>query len=108
MNTNVLIKFFDLEDLEKEEQEQFLDEISEVMMGSILKKAWQELDSAKKEALSELLEAEGTESNEDNSQAVLAYLDEHLVNLGEYVRKELTDMEESYKRTRDELDDVTS
>ena len=103
---NALVQYFDLELVAKEDQEYFIDEIGGLVMDSILKKAWQQLEGTKKEALTELLEASNLDSeNIEKSNAVLAFLDEHLVNLEAFVQKELAEIETAYKSTRDELSD---
>jgi hypothetical protein len=103
---NTTIQFFDLENETKDIQEIFLDEIGEVIMESVLLKAWAELDASKRKTLTELLEV-SSESPQDEEKrvAVLKYLDENVVNLQGFVKKELEDIQLLYKQTRDEIRD---
>ncbi len=106
-NTNsTLLQYFDLEDGSDEMQGEFLEELAETLFGSIVRKAWVEFDGDKKETFAKLLE----ESSDDPESvekytAVLTFLDEHIVNLRDFIEKELRELQKSYKTTRDELQD---
>jgi hypothetical protein len=105
--TKAIIHFFDLEDASKEIQEDFLEDIGEVMMGAIVQKAWMELDSQKKETLTVLLE-ESSSNPEDvkKREEVLAFLDDNMVNLQGFIEKELDNFQSTYREYRDELRDA--
>ena len=105
--TKHTLSFFDLEDTSKDMQEDFLEDIGEVLMESVFRKAWSELDANKREALTKLLEESSLEpENAEKSNAVLMFLDEHVVNIKGYVEKEFESIQTTYKKTRDELRDI--
>jgi len=106
-SNNTTIQFFDLENETKDIQEDFLDDIGEVIMEALLLKAWSELDTEKRERLTALLEISDEEpENEEKREAVLTFLDKNVVNIQGFVKKEFEDIQTSYKQIRDEIRDA--
>jgi len=106
-NNNTLLQYFDLEDSPEGFQDEFFEDVAETLLGSVMRKAWAELDGEKKEQLTELLEASDADAeSKEKHEAVLAFLDENVINLREFVEKELEDLQTAYKTTRDELQDT--
>lgn len=98
---------FDLAGVSKEEREEFAEDIGEVIMQKILRKAWAELDSSKRDVLTELLEkSEASPEDEEKHEAVFAFLDANILNLPEFVAHELEEIETSYREIRDQLKDA--
>jgi hypothetical protein len=107
--TKTMVQFFDLEDVGKEVQEDFLEDIGEAVMGSIFNKAWSELDSKKQDELNALLE-ESTKNPDDveKREAVLLFLDDNMINLTAFIEKELEMLQKSYREKRDEFRDAVA
>jgi len=104
---NTLFQYFDLEDNSTELREEFLEEVAETLLTSVLRKAWMELDADKKEQLAGLLEESNADpENKEKHTAVLAFLDEYIVNLREFIGNEFETLQTAYKTTRDELLDA--
>ena len=101
---NTTLELFDIQDLSQKEQEEFLMDIGDLIMKSVLKKAWMLLDADETEELTVLLE-ESQNNPEDAKkiEAVFEYLNRHINNLEEMIRSELEELNKSYKQTRDEL-----
>jgi Fe-S cluster biosynthesis and repair protein YggX len=102
-----IIHFFDLEDAKKETQEDFLEDVGEVVMNSILNKAWSELGSKDRATLTLLLK-ESADNPEDvhKREVVLSFLDDNMANLYGFIEKELEALQVTYREYRDELRDV--
>lgn len=102
--SDTAIEFFDLENASQEEQEDFFQDIGELVMQKILHKAWAELSSAKKDELTELLEeSEDDPENSDKQDAILIFLDKHIPNVREIVAEELEEIQNTFREYRDEL-----
>ncbi len=106
VKNNNLINLFDLENLSKEEQEDFMQDIGELVMQTVIRKAWKELDSVKRNNLTELLEESDNDSDSSKKyEAVFAFLDENVVDIRKYVVKETEKIQKIYRESRDELRD---
>lgn len=101
--------FFDLNDVSKEEQEEFIVEFGDVIMKTVFRKAWFTLDSNKRETLTLLLEeSEQDPENEEKYKNILAYLDEHVPNIGDIVKKEVEKIQKAYLESRDAFTDASN
>jgi len=105
--TSTHVDPFDLENTSKEEYEEFAEEIGEVIMQKILRKAWVELDSSKRDVLTSLLEnSEADPEDGVKQEAVFAFLNTHMTNLPDFVSRELEAIEQTYRETRDQVSDA--
>lgn len=106
-NIEPAIEPFDLEGASKEEREEFVEDIGEVIMQKILRKAWAELDSSKRNVLTDLLEKSTADpENTKKHEEIFAFLDTHIPNLSEFVTRELEAIQKTYREIRDEIRDA--
>lgn len=111
MNTEneTIVNSFDLVDAPVEEQEEFFEDIGEMVMQSILQRAWAELSTVKRDELTILLEAsEADPENDEKQQAVLAFLDENVSNIEELIKEKISELEGTYREYRDEMLDAVA
>ncbi len=106
MNTTSEVDYFELVGLPEEEQEAFLDQVGELVMKAVLRKAWIELDSEKRDTLTKLIEeSDADPENEKKSDAVLVFLDEHVARVAEYAKTEMETLLTAYREARDAVED---
>ncbi len=98
---------FDLEGASKEEREEFTQDVGEILMQKILRKAWAELDSSKRDILTDLLEkSEADPEDEKKHKEIFTFLDTHIVNLSEFIARELEGIQTTYRESRDQFRDT--
>lgn len=101
------IDFFGLENTSQEEQEEFFQDLGELVMQKIIHRAWAELSSSKKDELTELLEeSEDDPENADKQDAVLIFLDKNIPTVREIASEELEEIQKTFREYRDELLDA--
>ena len=103
---NNLIELFDLEDANEEEKKAFIDDVSDLIMKSILQKAWSVLDSDERDTLTKLLEdSNASPDDAKKSNAVFDFLDNNLPNMDDVIRKEVVSIQERFAEIRDSVRD---
>ncbi len=103
---NNLIELFDLENADENEKKAFIDNVSDLIMKSVLQKAWAVLDSDGRDTLTKLLEDSNASPDDmQKSNAVFNFLDNNLPNMEDVVRKEITLIQEKFVEIRDSIRD---
>lgn len=107
MNDSKYVDFLGLGDMPEEERNKFLEDVGELVMKAVFRKAWIELDSTKREILTKLLEeSDADPENEEKQNAILQFLDTHVEKLREYAKKEIESIEQVYRETKEELESL--
>ncbi len=103
---NILLEHFDLEDATDIEKKDFLQDVSELIMQKILRKAWADLDLVKRKILTELLaKVDSDPENEKKRTELFSFLDDNLVDIDKIIKNEVENMRTSYLELRDSIRD---
>jgi len=106
IKNDTTIQFFDIAHLPQEEQNDFLEDVGELVMQKVLYKTWDKLTNGQKDELTALLEVGGDEEGNDKQNAVFEYLDQNVPDIHEIVQKELFEIENTFCECRDEMLDA--
>ena len=103
--SKAVIDFFDLEEIDVEEQESFMEEIGSLVMKAVLRKAWIELDTVKRDTLMILLEESASDpENETKYEAVFSFLDENVEKIRDYAKNEMESIMRTYTETKEAIE----
>ncbi len=91
-----LIEYFDLQDLESDEQQQVVEEITEVLEVRVFNKAYESLEGEVRETMDGLIE-------EGDPEKVMIHLQEHVPDLNTYFQDQLVEMKKELNEKMNEL-----
>jgi hypothetical protein len=95
---------FGLADLPEEERNELLAEIGEIVHRGVMQKAWNILDLAKQDALTELLEASNLDpDNDEKRDAVDQFMQAEVPDLERYIREEVATLKKAHEDLYGEL-----
>jgi hypothetical protein len=103
---NILYEYFDLEDATDDEQKEFAQDMGELIMQVLLRRAWTHFDTVKRSILAELLmKINSNPEDMDLQNKLFSFLDENLPDADNIVSREIESIRSLYLETRDEIRD---
>lgn len=103
---NNIIELFDLEEAPEDERKEFIEDVADLIMKAVLRKAWADLDSDGRDTLTKLLEKSNSMPDDrKSSDAVFDFLDKNLPSMEDIIKNEINSIHSKFAETRDSLRD---
>jgi len=94
---------FDIANLPEEEQQEFFDDLGDLIMKKVFQKALAELTGAKRQQLISLIESSEAEpADHEKQEAVFDFLDKNMPNLQEVVFQEVSELQALYSECHED------